>query len=454
MQRTKLFHTVLAGLLLLVTGSVFAGPAIQSWQTSNGARVLFYPAPTLPIVDVQIAFDAGSVRDGKLRGLARFTNGLLNEGAAGLDANAIAASFEGVGANLGLEVTREMAVISLRSLSDAELLEPALNMVATILAQPTFPQDAIERIRKNSLISLQLEQQNPGNIVQKTFLENLYAGHAYASEPLGDRQSIEAIRPEDILAFYKNYYVARNASIAIVGNLERKQAEALVEKLVGKLPAGERAAAVNAVTMPAKQKDIFIKHDASQAHVRLGQPGIKRKDEDYFALYVGNHILGGSGLVSRLSDEIREKRGLSYSVYSYFSPMTEQGPYMFGLQTKADQTQQALKVMRETLTKFVNEGPTEAELRAAKQNITGGFALRIDSSKKLLGYMAMMAFHDLPLDFLDTYSSKVEAISVEDIRQAYKKRIHPDKMLSVIVGPESANTGTVRPDAGKATPAG
>jgi len=443
MQLTKRLFIFISCCAFAINTAI-AGPAIQSWQTANGAKVLFYPAKELPIVDVRIVFDAGSVRDGNEKGLARMTNSLLDEGAADMDANAIAAKFEDVGASFGLETSREMAVLSLRSLSDKELLTPAVDMVATILSKPTFPKDSLDRIRKNSLISLKRQQQNPGSLVQKAFFENLYAGHAYASQPLGTKESLQGMTQAKVKSFFKSYYVGNNTSLAIVGDLDRKAAEALAEKLVGKLSAGQKASAIKVVTMPGKSQKVFIEHTSSQAHVRLGQPGIKRKDEDYFTLYVGNHILGGSGLVSRLSDEIREKRGLSYSVYSYFSPMAQLGPYMFGLQTKGDQAQQAISVMRETLKKFVDEGPTAAELKAAKQNITGGFALRIDSSKKLIGYMAVMAFYDLPLDFLDTYTKKVEAVTVDDIRKAYKKRVHPDKMVNIIVGPTSAQKAAVK----------
>eukprot|EP00487_Bulimina_marginata_P002359 TRINITY_DN15484_c0_g1_i1.p1 TRINITY_DN15484_c0_g1~~TRINITY_DN15484_c0_g1_i1.p1 ORF type:complete len:134 (+),score=34.08 TRINITY_DN15484_c0_g1_i1:194-595(+) len=133
----------------------------------------------------------------------------------------------------------------------------------------------------------------------------------------------------------------------------------------------------------------------------MGQPGINRADPDYFALYVGNHILGGSGLVSKLSDEIREKRGLSYSVYSYFRPMRQWGPYQFGLQTRNDQAEEALDVLKNTLKTFIADGPSEDELIAAKQNITGGFALRVDSNSKIADYLAMIGFYGLPLDYLE-----------------------------------------------------
>jgi zinc protease len=159
-----------------------------------------------------------------------------------------------------------------------------------------------------------------------------------------------------------------------------------------------------------------------------------RGDEDYFDLYVGNHILGGNGLVSRLSQEVRENRGLSYSTYSYFLPMRKQGPFILGLQTKNETAQEALKVLKDELRKFVNQGPTAEELEASKKNITGGFPLRISSNSKIAGYIAMIGFYGLPLDYLDQFNAKIEAVTLDSIKTAFQRRVNPDKMATVLVG--------------------
>jgi zinc protease len=168
----------------------------------------------------------------------------------------------------------------------------------------------------------------------------------------------------------------------------------------------------------------------------VGQPGIKRADPDLFPLYVGNHVLGGGGMVSRLFEEIREKRGLSYSTYSYFMPMKQQGPFVAGLQTRTDQAEDALALLFEQLSAFVETGPTEAELEAAKQNLTGGFALRIDSNSDILGYLAMIGFHELPLDYLDSYNEKIMSVTTEQIKDAFRRKLSTDKMATVMAGPK------------------
>jgi zinc protease len=177
-----------------------------------------------------------------------------------------------------------------------------------------------------------------------------------------------------------------------------------------------------------------IAFDSAQAHVLVGQPGFKRNDPDYFALTVGNYILGGGGFVSRLTNEVREKRGLSYSVYSYFAPSLHAGAFTLGLQTRPDQADQALQVSRDVLARFVAEGPTEAELQAAKSNLIGGFALRIDSNRKLLDNVANIAWNNLALDYLDTWTQEVDKLTVADIRAAFQRKLQPQTMATVVLG--------------------
>jgi len=201
-----------------------------------------------------------------------------------------------------------------------------------------------------------------------------------------------------------------------------------------KLPAGEAAPEIPVVAPLEKATEQRIHHPSLQTTVRMGAPGMHRGDPDYFPLYVGNHILGGGGLVSRLFLEVREKRGLSYGINSYFTPMAQDGPYTFGLQTRNDQVDKALAVMRTTLKDFHDKGPTEKELTASKKNITGGFPLRIDSNSKIAEYLGMIGFYHLPLDYLDTFNDKVMAVTRKQIMDAYQRRVHPDRMVTVIVG--------------------
>ena len=245
-------------------------------------------------------------------------------------------------------------------------------------------------------------KQSPGTIASETFYKELYKDHPYALPDIGTEQSVKVISRNDLIKFYKKYYVAENALVTIVGDVNKRQAKALAEKVVGKLPKGKKALAVSAVKDIDKAISIHHAHPSTQTHIMVGQPGLHRKDKDYFVLYVGNHILGGSGFGSRIVEEIREKRGLAYSSYSYFYPTLKRGPFIIGMQTGNKQTEEALNVLKETLNNFIEQGPTEKELIHAKKNITGGFVLRYDSNRKLAEYLGMIGFYRLPLNYLDT----------------------------------------------------
>lgn len=428
-------------LMALATGlsaiTVQAAPVIQHWQTDNGARVYFVPAPELPMVDIRIVFDAASARDGDKPGIATMTAGLLEEGAGKLNADQIADRFDSIGANFGATSLRDMSLVSLRSLTDTRYLQPALETMTLILTQPSFPQNALDRERKRALIGLQAKKQSPEAIADEAFFTGLYGDHPYAHDPSGTEQSLKKLTRNDLIKHYQRYYVGRNATIAITGAVDRTQAEKIVQQLIGKLPAGEAAPALPPVKMSEKAIRVAKKFPSTQTHLLVGQASITRDDPDYFPLYVGNHILGGSGLVSRLTDEIREKRGLSYSTYSYFSPMRQAGPFQMGLQTRTDQANQALELLQQTLQTFMNDGPTDEELREAKQNITGGFALRLDSNSKIIENIAAIGFYNQPLDYLDNFNAKVEAVTADQIKDAFKRRVHPQKMLTVIVGAQT-----------------
>lgn len=425
-------------LALAWTPAAHAVPQIQHWETANGLKVYFVQAPELPMVDLRLVFDAGSARDGEQGGLARLVNGLLDKGAGALDADAVAARFEGVGARYGAGVRRDMAWVSLRSLTDPELLEPALDTYVTVVGDPRFPAKDFERARRQTFVALRAAAQDPGEIASKAFYATVYGSHPYARPVLGTEESVEALTREDLKAFYRRYYVARNAVLAVVGDLDRARAERLAERISRGLAAGEPAPALPPVPALNGPKTVRIDFPSEQAHVLMGQPGMRRGDPDYFPLYVGNHVLGGGGFTSRLMKAIRTERGLSYSVYSYFLPMAAEGPFQLGLQTRVDQAEEAVRIARETVNGFVAEGPQDEELEAAKANITGGFPLRTASNGAIVEYIAMIGFYDLPLDYLDSFPDKVRAVDAEAVRDAFRRRLHPQDMVTVIVGGPAA----------------
>lgn len=438
--------TLITGLLFLITQlstqQASAAPKIESWLTDSGLQVYYVQVTQLPMLDLRLTFAAGSAHDGDNLGIATMTAGMLDKGAAGLNADQIAEAFESVGAEFSASSARDMAWISLRTVTLAEQMDPAIATWQKIISSSSFPEADFVRLKKLALIGLEAEKQNPSAIANKAFYKNLYHNHPYAQPQRGTEESLKAMSIEDVKAYFNKYFVLKNAQLAIVGSINRNDAEALANNIATSLMSNNRGVGKKAPAIPEVQplkqaKVIHIPYPSKQAHIMVGQPGDKRGDKDYFKLYLGNHGLGGSGFTSRLMKEIRVKRGLAYSVYSYFIPMAENGPFMVGLQTKLSQKDEALKVVRDELEKFQKEGPSEEDLKASKLNITGGFPLRTASNDDIIGYLAMIGFYDLPLDYLDTFTSTINSISREDVMDAFKRRVHPDKMLTVIVGGET-----------------
>ncbi len=420
---------------LLFVSNAWASPDIQHWTLENGARVYFVESHELPMVRVSLVFDAGSSRDAKgLGGLSLLANHLLDEGTGDLTGDEIARRFDGLGAELSSNVDLDMASVGIRSLSNKDKLKPALDTLAAIVRKPSFPQASLERERQRLLVGLERAEQSPSDNAQKAFNRLVFGRHPYGRPDSGDKISVNAITRDDLVRFHQRYYTGANAIMVIVGDLNKVQARRISKRVVGKLPQGSKTPSLPPVADLQRARYEQVDFPSSQTHIMIGMPGMRRGDPDYFPLYVGNYILGGGGLVSRLSQEIREKRGLSYSVYSYFWPLRERGPYLMGLQTRNNQRKQALTVLRQTLREYVANGPTDKELDAAKKHITGGFPLRLDNSGKIAGYLAVLGFYNLPLTYLDDFNKHVEAVTAEQIRDAFKRRVNLDRMVTVVLG--------------------
>ncbi|MES2013303.1 MAG: pitrilysin family protein [Pseudomonadota bacterium] len=426
-------------VILMCSISAQAGVKIQQWQTSQGAEVYFVENHDLPIVDVSVNFSAGSARDSiEKSGLAGITKYMMTLGAAGMSDEVIANKMADVGAILGSDFDADRAGLKLRTLSSVREQAQALDVFTKILQQPDFNEAVLNREKARIISGLQESATQPESISSKAFMAALYGKHPYSLDDSGEVASVSSINKSDLQGFYKQFYGAKGAVIAMMGDLTREQANKIAENIASGLPKAPQPVVIPAVEAPAKAVEQRIAHPASQSHILLGYTGIKRGDSDLFPLYVGNYILGGGGFVSRLTEEVREKRGLVYSVYSYFMPMAELGPFQIGLQTKKEQADAALKLVRETVNKFIENGVTEAELKAAKANIIGGFPMRIDSNSKILDYIAMIGFYKLPLNYLDEYNNNVAKVTTAQIKDAFSRRIKPDNFVTIVVGDPSA----------------
>lgn len=427
-----------ASAWFVFSGAVYADLPIQTWQTRTGARVLFVESHELPMLDIAIEFPAGASRNQRTQaGLAALTLRMLQLGTMSMDEEVISEKLADTGALLSLRFDVDRAGYELRTLSAKRESSEALAILQAMLQSPSFPEGVLEREKARTIAMLRESETRPSTIVEREFMQLAYESHPYGLPASGYQESVAAIRRDDVRRFYREHFTARNAVVAIIGDLSPAHAKRIAEELTSGLPRPNIALRPPPPVPTLSQRvERVVGHPATQAYLRVGMPGMRRGDADYFALWLGNHVLGGSGFASRLTDELREKRGLSYSAYSYFSPFAQPGPFVVEVQTRKDQAPEALEVLRHTLEQFVAEGPNANELEAAKQNVVSGFVLRLDSNSKILEYLSLIGFYRLPLDYVDRFPERIAAVTLAEVRDAFRRRIDPSRMVTVIVGPE------------------
>ncbi len=442
---------LLTGLALLPAHATLP---IQHWTQSSGAKVYLVETATLPMVDVQIDFDAGARREPADKiALANMTAHLLELGTAArlpargrgqpatpydgaLDENQLGEAWADLGAGFSGSASSDRMSFKLRSLTEPDLLKRSVQLAARQLGEPSFPADVWARERARAIASLRESMTRPATVASRAWMPRVFGGHPYGRD--ATEATLQAISVDDMRAFHDRYLQACRAKISIVGAVNRQQADQLAAALLARLPSDAKGCAplppVPEVRPLQQAETVAIPFGSAQAHVLIGQPGYKRDDPDFFPMLVGNYILGGGGFVSRLTTEVREKRGLSYSVYSNFSPGLHAGAFTVGLQTRPDQARQAVQVVRDVLARFVAEGPSELELRNAQDNLVKGFALRLDSNRKLLDNVASIAWNNLPLNYLDTWTDRIQSVTLEQVRAAFARKLQPERMVTVIVG--------------------
>ena len=430
-----------AGAIFYAASAVAAIP-IQHWTQPSGAQVWLVESPAIPMLDVQIDFDAGSRRDpAPQAGLASVTALMAGKGVAArdglpaLDENQLGEAWADLGASFGGSAGDDRMSFQLRTLTDPALLPKSVQLAARELGEPAWPADVWQRERQRLSAAIKESRTRPGTIAGLAYSAAVYGSHPYGQETTPE--TLARIGVADMRARYAEYIRPCRAKVSLVGAVTRAQADALVTQLLGRLPQGVDCPALPAVAEVAPlaaSRHERIPFESAQAHVLIGQPGYKRSDPDFFALLVGNHILGGGGFTSRLTTQVREKRGLSYSVYSYFAPGLHAGAFTAGLQTRPDQAAEAVAVSRQVMADFVRDGPTQAELQAAKDNLIGGFPLRLDGNRKLLDNVANIAWNNLPLDYLEHWTHRVGAVTADQVKAAFQRVLQPERMVTVVVG--------------------
>lgn len=421
-------------LLMLLVSSAQAKLDIQHWTTPEGAKVFFTETKGLPMLDIQLNFDAASSRDGDQFGLASLTSTLFGTATKYHNEEQIINAFESVGAQFSNSSLKDMSIVSLRTLTRQPILKKSLDTFTEVITQPSFEQLYLTREKRQTLRAIEAAKQSPASVASLAFDKAVFSDHPYAHAKIGTEESINQISIKDIRRHYQQFYVAKNLTIALVGDISKVKAKQIARQISHGLNVGQKAK-INSIVLPLEQpQTIHIEFPSKQTHLLIGQAGINRSHPDYYPLYLGNHIFGGSGLTSVISDEIREKKGLAYSAYSYFSKMQSNGMFMMRLQTKNTQTDEAKNIAIQTLKNFRNNEISTQKIQDGKDNIIGGFALETASNANILTYLSIIGFYDLPLDYLSGFTDKIKDISAKDIQKAYERLINMDRLIVLSVG--------------------
>ena len=435
----KTIKTIYFLIIMTQANLTQADVEISKYVTKNGVEILYTKSENIPMIDIKITFDAGSNKDGELKGLSMLTHSLLDEGTSKMNSEAIASAFESTGAIFSTSVNKDKSSVSLRSLADKKYLVPSVKMLIKILSDSVFPKSEVILQKERTLSSISEDKSDPSEVSSNLFFKEIYGNYAYGFPSIGSEESIEKIKRKDIINFYKENINSSNASIAIVSSLSKKDIINLSEKISKSLSfSSPKKNGLNNFQKNNKKKYIFKKFNSEQAHIYIGGQSIKRGSKNHLPLYVGNYIFGGSGFSARLMKELRVKRGLTYGVYSYIYPMKNIGPFVVGIETKAEQAQESVRLIHKMLKEFHANGPTDKELTHAKEAIINGFPLRIDSNQDILNYLSMINYYDLPINYLNTFTDKISKITKKDILRAFKEEIDVNNLITLVVGNEKA----------------
>ena len=418
-------------------------PTIQEFKTKAGVPVMFVQTTALPIVDVDLRFNAGSARDGSINkdgfGIANMTATMLEQGSKSLDEDAFTRAVETLGINLGSSAYKDMFIVSLRSLSDDKHLLPAVDLMTQMVSEPTFNDEVLARNKSRLLVGLQQQKQDPGSLASIAFDKALYGSHPYAHPSVGTLESVPTIQKQQLIDFKNRYLVAANASIAMTGNLTLVQAKKLAEDITIKLSAGQAAADLPEPKPLTKSQHIHIPFPSTQTTVLMGQLGSKRatnptaqQQQTNFA--VGNEVMAGGDFNARLMTEIRQNLGYTYGISGSMNPMLARGPYQIGFSTRNDKARAAIDASLAVIDDTLEKGVTQDEIRLTKDNLKNSFPMGFASNAGINGLLGMMNFYQLPNTYLADYVNRIDQVTLSGVNKTLRDTLNPDNFLIVTVG--------------------
>lgn len=420
-------------------------PTIQQFKTKAGVPVRFVQTTALPIVDIDLRFNAGSARDGSISntgfGIANMTATMLTQGSKRLDENEFTRAVETLGINLNSSAYKDMFIVSLRSLSDDKHLLPAVDLMTQMLSEPAFDDSILARNKARLLVGLQQQKQDPNSLASIAFSEALYGEHPYAHPSAGTLESVPTIKKQQLIDFKNRYLVAANASVAITGNLTLEQAKKLAEDITSKLPKGQPATELPEPKPLGQAKHIHIPFPSTQTTVLMGQLGDKRatdpqsqQKQTNFA--VGNEVLAGGDFNARLMTEIRQNLGYTYGISGSMNPMLARGPYQIGFSTRNDKARAAIDASLDVINDTLEKGITSTEMRLTTDNLKNSFPMGFASNAGINGLLGMMNFYQLPNSYLTDYVKRVDQVKLSEVNQTMQDTLKPDDFLIVTVGQE------------------
>jgi len=426
----------IVGMVLIVMVTLVpAAHAIEIDRvtTPKGLEAWSVADHTNPMVTLTFAFKGGAALDpdGK-EGLAHFASGLLDEGAGDLDSQAFQHRLADGAIELSFDTGRDSFGGTLKTLT--ENLDEAVDLLRLALRAPRFDADAVERIRAQIQAGLRYAQTDPNDIARRAWYAAVFPDQAYGHDPDGTSESIAAITRDDLKTFARQHLVKDRLVVGVAGDVTPEQVAALVDTAFGDLPETSDLSAVPDATVQADGRTVVIDRPIPQSVAVFGQPGLARSDPDWYAAYVVNYILGGGGFSSRLMEEVREARGLAYSVYSYLVPMDHAPLWIGGVATNNAQVGESLALIRDEWARMAKNGPTAEELADAKTYLTGAWPLRFTSTGAIAGILVAMQEEGLPPSYLDNRNDYIEAVTLEDARRVAARLMDPHALTTVVVG--------------------
>ncbi len=423
---------------------------IKNWISESKSKVFFLETNGIPIIDVAIDIDAGSRWDPVgLEGLASFVSTLIFKGSyednfedIEITEELISEFFADKAVVRSVTTSKDKTTIRLRFLNDDELQNDVGPFISKILSFPTFNAEILSRVKTNAVLRLKESLSRPQNIATRTLWNRMYPDHPYGNSVT--EKSINSIETNHLKSFHQQFWTPSRMTISIVGNIDEQEAVILANK-ISEVALNENTLLPSKLSiLPqvvySKGSQNYIKHPSNQSHIWFGMPVLARHQiDDIFPFFVANYILGGSGFGSRLTKEIREDRGLAYSVFSAFDLLKQKGPFFVGLQTGKENSDEAVSIVLDTISRFINEGPSPEELKLAKMGLIGGFSLKLDSNAKLLANLSQIAYYDLPKNYLDIWVSRVSSVTKEDVMRVLSNTIDLKKLHLVVVGGNKKN---------------